>query len=197
MRLRRRPSPWSSFCACALIEVGWVAIFFTATWLAWVQRAILPPVSFVVLAIFDAIGFVVLAHVVGRFRLTLRDREPTLEIDCDAMCYGESANLWLVEADPAEIDELAVKLVGECWAKSVTDISEFRRTQVDFSRCYEEELLRFSPESDRPLNRKVKMNLPKSAPADQVRWKIIVGARLKAGNVVEHLFPLRVRESIS
>lgn len=197
MRLRRQPSPWSTFCACAFFEIGWIAFFFAATWVVVTQRAIMPRETFIVLAIFDAISVVVLYHVGARFLRTLRYREPMVEIDCDAMSYGESANLWLVESDPRDIDELAVKLVGECRATSVTDVSEFRRTHVDFSRCYEEELLRFSPESNRPLNRKVKMHLPKSAPADAVRWKIIVGTRLKAGNVVEHPFPLCVRESIS
>ena len=176
--------------------VIWSAAFFVATLLAVQRQKPLPQFAFILLAIFDLISVVVLWKVVARFLRTMREREPIVDIDRDAMCYGESANLYLVEPNPDNIDELAVKLVGECWAKSMTEFSEYRRTVVEYSRCYEEELLRFSPESDRPLRRKVKMQLPKSAPADAVQWKIVVGTRLKQGGVIEHPFPLRVSESI-
>lgn len=196
VRLHRKPSLWSSFCVCAVTGFVWTGFFFVASWLAWERRWKMPTFAFVLLVIFDLISIIVLWQVVARFRRTLRDREPTVDIDRDAMSYGESANLYLVESHPEDIDELAVKLVGECWAKAMTDVSEYRRTIVEYSRCYEEELLRFSPDPDRPLSRKVKMQLPKCAPADAVRWKIVVGARLKHGSVIEHPFPLRVRESI-
>jgi hypothetical protein len=41
----------------------------------------------------------------------------------------------------------------------------------------------------------VQIQLPKSAPADKVKWKIVVDCHLKQGGLIEHPFPLRVSDS--
>ncbi len=195
MRLRRKPSLWSDFFARLLFAVIWVGFFVIASWLAWHRRAGMSAFVLLLLAFFDLIAVGLLCDLAVRFWRTLQNHEPVVEIDHDLLAYGDSANVRVLEPDPESIDEIGVKLVGECWSKSMTDFTKYRRTVTAYSRCYEEELLRLSPSAGEPFSRLLKIQLPKSPPADGVRWKIVIDSRLKKGGVIEHLFPLRVRES--
>jgi hypothetical protein len=59
------------------------------------------------------------------------------------------------------------------------------------TRCYEEELLRLQPSG--AVDRTMRVQLPKSPPADGMKWSIVVDSTLKHGDVIEHPYPLRVR----
>lgn len=196
MRLTRKPSLWSDVLARLLFAVLWIGFFGVASRIAWRERAQLPPFALFLLVVFDLIAIGLVIDIVVRIGRTLRHHEPVVDIDRQTLAYGDTANVHLLDAHPESIDEIGVKLVGECWAKSMTDISRYRRTVVAYSRCFEQELLRESPSSSGPLERTVKIEIPKSPPSDNVRWKIIIDARLKQGGVIEHPFPLSVRESI-
>jgi len=82
--------------------------------------------------------------------------------------------------------------VGECSVTEAVEFSQHRHSTTNMTRCYEEELLRITPQNDKPV--KLQMRMPKSPPADGVAWKIVVNSRQKNGAVVEYPFPLRVRE---
>jgi len=72
-----------------------------------------------------------------------------------------------------------------------------RTTVFDASdrRAYEQELLRLAPSGQAPLNRTMNLFLPLSAPADAMRWTLVVGTRLKqGGSVVEYPYTLPVQE---
>ena len=92
-------------------------------------------------------------------------------------------------ADP--LDALVTRS-GECSVTEAVEFSQHRHSTTNMTRCYEEELLRITPQNDKPV--KLQMRMPKSPPADGVAWKIVVNSRQKNGAVVEYPFPLRVRE---
>jgi len=197
VRLSRRPSIWSDFRGRLLFALIWTAGLGVLSWLAWTRRAGTPDFAIALVVIFDLITFAVLRDIAVCFWCTLHGCEPRVEIDHEALSYGESASVRVTEPHAESIAELAVKLVGECWSKSMTDVSRFRRTERAYSRCYEQELLRVAPDSRGPATQMVTVQLPKSAPADDVCWTLVIDSRLKEGGVVEHPFPLHVRETIA
>ena len=197
VRLCCRPSRWAGFIARLAFAVLWVAFFSGMSWLAWTRRAGAPLFALVLVVIFDLITIPVVHDLIVCLRHTMRQHEPRVEIDQESLAYGESVSVRVTEPHPEVVAELAIKLVGECWSKSMTDVSQYRRTTRLYSRCYEEELLRVSTQSDHPVTRILKVRLPECPPAENVCWKLIVDARLKQGGVIEHPFPLRVRETIA
>jgi hypothetical protein len=186
-RLARKPSLWASlflrvvFVIVAAFAVI-VALFFVA------KRGTFFMLSLVV--------FIAIASVweLIRFSLRMRLGAPVVEIERQPLAYGDSAEVRVSERNPRSVREIGVTLVGECNTSAATDISEYRETRVARTRCYEEELMRMKPESGAPLSRVARLQLPKSPPADGMSWTILVDATLKHGDVVEHPYPLRVRE---
>jgi hypothetical protein len=183
-RLARKPSLWVSFflrvvfVIVASIAVN-VAMFFV------IKRGTFFMLTLVLLIAVAAIWELI------RFAFEMRHRPPVLEIDRDALAYGDAAELRLIEAHPRSVAEVSVKLIGDCSRSEATDISEYRETKIARTRCYEEELLRFQPSA--AIDQTVRVQLPKSPPADGMRWLIVVDFTLKHGAVVEHPYPLRVR----
>ena len=194
IRLVRKPSLWANFFGRLLFAIVWVGGFVFFSYWAWLHRFGTPAFVFVILAVFDLIAIGVVWDVVVRFWRTLHDREPVVEIDRQSLAYGDSVQVRVLEEHPQSLAEMGVKLIGECYSKSETDISQHRQTVISLTRCYEEELLRLKPASDEPVSRILQMLIPKSAPADNMTWKIVVDSRLKQGGIIEHSFPLRVRD---
>jgi len=194
IRLVCKPSVWVTFFRRLLFAIVFAGGFLALTWYA--SRHIgMPTYAYLILGFFDLLAAAVLADAARRFWRTLHHHEPVVEIDRQTLEYGDTAQVRVVEPHPQAIAEIGVKLIGECYAKSVTDISHFRETRVTLTRCYEEELLRLKPASDEPVSRLLQLQLPKSAPADRIAWKIVVESHLKQGGVIEHPFPLRVIEN--
>ena len=183
-RLARRPSLWFSFFLRAVFVIVAaiaviVAMFFV------IKRGTFFMLTLVLLIAVGAIWELI------RFAFSMRHRPPVLEIDRAALAYGDSAELRLIQKDPRSVAEVSVKLIGDCRKSEATDISEYRETKVARTRCYEEELLRFQPSA--AIDRTVRVQMPKSPPADGMTWKIVVDFTLKHGAVVEHPYPLRVK----
>jgi len=197
MRLVRKPSLWSDLIARLLFALLWTAFFVVASYMAWHRWEAISGFLIAVLTICNLIAAGLIADVIVRFARTVGHAEPIVEIDHDVLRYGDSADVHLLELHPESIAEIGMKLVGECWSKSMTDVSEYRRTVRAYSRCYEEELIRMTPAPNEPLNPTVKLQLPKSPPSEGVCWKLVVDSRLRRGGVIEHPFPLRVREAIA
>jgi len=194
IRLARKPSRWTNFFGRLIFTIVWTSACAAASTWAWPHRFGTPLLALIILAIFDLIAIGLVTDVGIRFRRMLRDREPVVEVDRDAPAYGESVQVRIVEEHPESIAEIGVKLVGECDSRAVREFTEHRETVVTHIRCYEEELLRLRPASGEPISRIVQMHLPKSPPADNVAWKIVVDSHLKRGGTVEHVFPLRVHD---
>lgn len=166
-RLARRPCLWIA----SLARVAFTAVCAAAVFAAWTYVPRLPWM------LFGASSIIVLAAACGIIvSLRMAARVPVVEIDHASLAYGDSAELRVVA--PGGVD---VRLVGECQATKAVDISNFRDKHVSITRCYDEELGR----ANGPFT--VRLHIPKSAPADDVAWKIVVEA---AG--VTHPFPLRV-----
>jgi len=193
IRLVRKPSLWASFLARFVFAIVWTGAFFGMTVAVWRRHP--DTIVLVVLGCFDLIAIAILWDLVVRFWRTLKHQEPFVEIDRQSLAYGDSAQVRIVESHPESISEMGVKLVGECYAKSATDISSYRETKTVLTRCYDEELLRLKPDASEPLSRLIRVQLPKSPPADGITWKIIVDSHLKQGGVIEHAYPIRVREN--
>jgi hypothetical protein len=193
IRLVRKPSMWGNFFRRLCFAVVFAGGLFFLTWYAS-RHAGMPAYVYVILGFFDLIAAGVVADVVIRLWRTLKSSEPVVEIDRQPLAYGDTAQVRVVEPYPQFIAEIGVKLIGECYSKSMTDVSHFRETRVALTRCYEEELLRLKPSSDEAVIRLLQLQLPKSAPAEGIAWKIVVDWHLKQGGVIEHPFPLRVRE---
>jgi len=183
-RLARRPSLWVSF----LLRVVFVIVAAIAVNVA--MFFVMKRGAFLMLTLALLIAIAAVWELI-RFTIHMRHRPPVLEIDRTALSYGDSAELRLVEAHPLSVAEVSVKLIGDCSKSESTDISEYRETKFARTRCYEEELLRFQPSA--AIDRTVRVQLPKSAPADGMTWKIVVDFTLKHGAVVEHPYPLRVK----
>ncbi len=183
-----------NFCGRFLFAIVWVGVFFAFSLWAWRHRFGTPLGMLVILAIFDLIALAVIWDIVLRLQRTLQHRVPVVEIDHDRLAYGDSAQLRVVEEHPESINEMGVKLIGECYNKADQDISEHRQTVISLTRVYEEELMRIKPASAEPISRVVQLHLPKSPPAGKVQWKIIVDSHLKHGGITEHPFPIRVRD---
>ena len=185
-RLARKPSLWGGlilrivFVSVAALAV-FVALFFAA------RRGTFFMLSLVVLIAIAAVWELI------RFSARMSAGAPVVEIDRQPLAYGDSAEVRIMERHPRSVMEIGVTLVGECNRTEATDISEYRETKVARTRCYEEELLRVKPENDAPISRVIRVQLPKSPPADGMAWTIVVDATLKHGDVVEHPFPLRVK----
>ncbi len=194
VRLARKPSLWANFLGRLVFAIVWVGFFVGFSYFAWQHRVRTPTFVLVILAFFDLIALGMVWDIVVRFWRTLHHREPVVEIDRQWLAYGDSAQLSIVEPHPQSIAEMGVKLVGECYTKSATDISQHRQTVVSLTRCYEEELLRLKPAGDEAISRLLQVQLPKSAPADGVTWKIVIDSRPKQGGMIEHPFPLRFEE---
>jgi hypothetical protein len=195
VRLARKPSLWMCFCGRLLFAIVWAGVFFSLSTWVWLHRFGTPTFILVILGIFDVIAIAVVRDIVVRFRHKLHQHEPVVEIDRESPTYGDSVELHIVDTHPESICEMDVKLVGECYNKSDLDFTEHHETVISRTRCYEEELLRLKPAANEPINRTVRMNLPRSAPAEGVAWKIIVDSYLRQGGMIEHPFPIRVRES--
>jgi len=194
IRLVRKPSLWSNFFGRLLFAIVWVGGFVVFTLWVWRHRFGTPWFLFVILGLFDLIAIGVMWDLVVRLWRTLNQREPIVEIDRDSLAYGDSAQVRVAEEHPESIVEMGVKLVGECRTRTEQDISQHRQTIISLTRVYEEELLRVKPASAEPVSRVVQLQLPKSAPADDVTWKILVDSHLKQGGIIEHPFPLKVHE---
>jgi hypothetical protein len=195
IRLVRKPSIWGDFFQRLLFVVIFAGGLFTFTYLAWRHPIGMPRYAYAILYFFDLIAIGVLCDIAVRLWRTMNQGEPVVEIDRPLLHYGDTAQVRVIEPNPQLIAEMGVKLIGECRAKSVTDISQHHETRVARTRCYEEELLRLKPSSNEPVNRLLQLQLPKSAPADDIAWKIVVDWHLKQGGVIEHPFPLRVVEN--
>jgi hypothetical protein len=194
IRLARNPSLWVNFFG-RLIAVVWAGIFFGGSYWTWQHRFGMPAFILIILGIFDLIAIVVVWDIVVRLRRTLHRREPVVEVERDPAVYGESVQVRIVEEHPESIAEIGVTLVGECYTRAEVDFTQHRETVLSLTRCYEEELLRLKPSTNEPINRIVNVQLPKSPPADDVAWKIIVDSHLKHGGIIEDPFPIRVRDS--
>jgi hypothetical protein len=195
IRLARKPSLWMNFFGRLIFAVIWAGAFFAVSTWAWLHRFGTPTFILVALGFFDLIAIAVVWDIFVRFRRTLRHREPVVEVDHEPAAYGDSVQVHIVETDPESLAEMGVKLVGECYTKSEVDFTQHRETVVSLTRCYEEELLRLKPSTNEPINRILRVQLPKSAPANEVAWKIIVDSHLKQGGIIEHPFPIRVQDS--
>ena len=185
-RLVRKPSLWVNLLGRLLFAMLCAAAAFAAWW--WMHR------SAVIMSLAVAIALLALWDVI-RFAWRAHFDAPVVEIDCRCLAYGDSAQLHVIEAHAESLAELGVKLIGECSMSAATDISSFREMKTARTRCYEQELLRMKHDDAAPINRVVRMQLPKSPPADAVSWTIVIDSRLRHGDVVEHPYPLRVRES--
>ena|SRR5438132_9964572 len=192
IRLARKPSLWMNFFGRLIFTIVWAAGCAIASFWVWPHRFGMPTLSLIILGLFDLIAIGLVWDASVRFSRTRQQHEPVVEIDRDALAYGDSVQVRIVEQHPESITEMGVKLVGECDARAVREFTEHRETVVTRMRCYEEELLRLKPVSSEPISRVVQMHLPKSPPADDVAWKIIIDSHLKQGGVIEHPFPLRV-----
>lgn len=185
--LARKPSLWASlflrvvFVIVAAFAVI-VALFFVA------KRGTFFMLSLVVLIAIASVWELI------RFWFRMRLGSPRVEIERHPLAYGDSTEVRVSERHTRLVREIGLTLVGECNASASTDISEYRETRVARTRCYEEELLRVKPENDAPIRQIVRLQLPKSPPADGMSWTIVVDATLKHGDVVEHAYPLRVKE---
>jgi hypothetical protein len=187
IRLTRKPSLWVTFLGRVVFLIVCAAAVAAAWYFVWKRHSIL------IFVLADVIAIGAIWELIRAWR-AFRLGAPVVEIDRQPLTYGDSAQLRVAEAHPKSIAELGVKLIGECYATSATDISSYREKKITLTRCYEEELLRLKP-ADEPLSRLVPMHLPKSPPADGMAWKIVVDAHLKRGRVVEHPYPLHVRET--
>jgi hypothetical protein len=194
IRLARKPSLWTNFFGRLLFAIVWAGGFVVLSFFAWRHRAHTSLFVWIILGFFDLLAIGVIWDIVVRFWRTLNQREPVVEIDRDSLAYGDSAQVKVTEPSPRSIAEMGVKLIGECYSRADLDVSEHRETVISLTRCFEEELMRLKPQSDDPISRIVEIHLPKSPPADKMTWKIVVDSRLKQGGIIEHPFPLRVRD---
>lgn len=186
IRLARRPSLWASFfLRVVFVAVAWLAVIVALFFVA--KRGTFFMLTLVV--------FIAIASVweMIRFWLEIRHGAPIVEIEHYPLTYGDSVDVCVTELNPQRVAEIGVSLVGECNSSAATDISEYRETKVARTRCYEHELLRMKMNSSAPVV--ARLQLPKSPPADGMRWWIVVDATLKHGDVIEHPYPLRVRET--
>jgi hypothetical protein len=183
-RLARKPSLWVSF----LLRVAFVIVAAIAVNVA--MFFVMKRGAFFMLTLVLLIAVAAVWELI-RFTFHMRHRPPVLEIDRDALAYGDSVELRIVQAHPQSVAEVSVKLIGDCSKSESTDISEYRETKFARTRCYEEELLCFQPSA--AIDRTVRVQLPKSPPADGMKWLIVVAFTLEHGAVVEHPYPLRVR----
>ncbi len=167
----------------------WAGACAIGSYWAWRHRFGMPTLALIILGLFDLLAIGLLWDMVVRFRRTKNHREPIVEVDRDSPAYGDSVQVRIVEEHPESIAEMGVTLVGECDARAVREFTGHRETVVTHMRCYEQELLRVKPSAE-PLI--VQMHLPKSPPADEVAWKIIIDSHLEQGGIIEHPFPLRV-----
>src|SRR5438105_9508229 len=175
-RLARKPSIWVSFFLRVVFVV--VAAIAVIPALYFVSRR----GTFFILTLVLVIAIAALWELI-RFALQMRHRPPVVEIDRQPLAYGESAQLRVIEKRPDLLAEIGVTLIGECNTSAATDISEYRETKVARTRCYEEELLRMKPSA--VIDHTVRVQLPKSPPADGMKWSIVVDSTLKHGDVVE------------
>jgi hypothetical protein len=162
-RLARRPCFWPGIVGSLLFAIVAVSAAYA------MQRSTV----FVSFSLLIAAGALVNMLFVWR---EARRGVPIVEIDRPTLGYGDSAELRVMSC--GDVD---VRLVGECQATKAVVISNFRDKQVSMTRCYDEELIR----GKAPFT--VRLHIPKSAPAEDVAWKIVVEA---AG--VAHPYPLRV-----
>jgi hypothetical protein len=184
VRLARRPSLWLSFfLRVAFVIVAGIAVN-AALYFASRRQTFLM-LTLVVLIAIAAVWELI------RFAFQMRHRPPVVEIDRQPLAYGDTADLRVVEKHPHRLAEIGVRLIGECSTCVATDISEYREMKFARTRCYEEELLRLQPSG--AVDRTVRVQLPKSPPADGMKWSIVVDSTLKHGDVIEHPYPLRVR----
>jgi hypothetical protein len=183
-RLARKPSLWVSF----LLRVVFVIVAAIAVNVA--MFFVMKRGAFLMLTLVLLIAIAAVWELI-RFTFNMRHRPPVLQIDRRSLAYGDSAELRLIQAHPQSVAEVSVKLIGDCSKCESTDISEYRETKFARTRCYEEELLRFQPSA--AIDRTVRVQLPKSPPADGMTWKIVVDFTLKHGAVIEHPYPLRIR----
>lgn len=156
-----------------------------SSYFVWKRR------SFLIFTLVDLIAIAAVVDLI-LFLRRFRHGAPIVEIDRNSLSYGDSASLRIVEAHPKAIAELGLKLIGECYKESATDISSYREKKIVLTRCYEEELLRLNPAE--AVDRTVQLQIPKSPPADGMTWKIVVDSHLKQGGVIEHSYPLHIRE---
>lgn len=166
-RLGRRPCLWMATLFQAVLTLTCGAAIYTA----W---RFIPRLPWMLFAASILIVFAAGCGIIVSLRLAAR--VPLVEIDHVSLAYGDSAEVRV--AAPGDVD---VRLVGECQATKAVDISNFRDKRISITRCYEEELVR----GKAPFT--VRLHIPKSAPADDVAWKIVVES---AG--VAHPYPLRV-----
>jgi len=181
IRLVRKPSLLVGFIG-RLLFVVICAAAVVAAWYFVLKRG-----TYLIFALVDLLAIAAVWELIAFYR-RFRHGAPVVEIDRQSLAYGDSAQVHIVEPHSQSITEMGVKLVGECYAESVTDISSYREKKVALTRCYEEELTRLK-------NQTFLLQLPKSPPADGINWKIVVAAHLKQGGVIEHSYPLRVRET--
>jgi hypothetical protein len=191
IRLQRKPSLWMNFLGRFLFGVIWAGVFAFGTLWVWRHRYGSPVYVFVILGIFDLISIGVLWDLIARFQRTINRREPLVEIDHEP-AYGDSVKIRVTEQHPESLTELGVKLVGECYTRSEREFTQHREAVVVLTRCYQDELTRAKPSSE-PVT--LTMLIPKSPPADEIAWKVIVDTTLKQGGIIEHEFPIRVRTS--
>jgi hypothetical protein len=186
IRLARRPSLWGSlFLRVIFVSVAWLAVIVALFFVA--KRGTFFMLTLVVLVAIAAVWEMI------RFWLEMRHGAPIVQIDRHPLAYGDSAEVLVIEMYPRRVSEIGVTLVGECSASASTDISEYRETKVARTRCYEQELLRMRVQSPAPLA--ARLQLPKSPPADQMKWSVVIDATLEDGRVIEHPYPLRVNET--
>src|SRR5438552_14777616 len=175
IRLVRKPSLLVGFIG-RLLFVVICAAAVVAAWYFVLKRG-----TYLIFALVDLLAIAAVWELLSFYR-RFRHGAPVVEIDRQSLTYGDSAQVRV--NDP----NARVKLVGECYAESVTDISSYREKKIALTRCYEEDLQRLK-------NQTFLLQLPKSPPADGINWKIVVAAHLKQGGVIEHSYPLRVRET--
>ena len=177
-RLARKPSLWLSL----ILRMAFV-IVATVSALWWIEKRRASYMSIL-------IGVLAVAAVWELIRFALQMHRPAvLTIDHYPLVYGDSAELQVIAGrDDAEI---VVKLIGECDQTATTDISQHREKKIMRTRCYDVELLRAN--SDKPAT--VRVQIPKSPPADAMSWAILVDSTLRDGSVVADLYPLRIRDA--
>ena len=190
-RLSRAPSLWVDLSARLMSLFLWGGFVFVFTRFVWLRRAWAPTYMIVFDAVIIMIGVWMVVDLV--LRCSRRD-EPVVEIDRPSLTYGDVARVHLLASHPESLSDLRVTLIGECLATSAIDFTEHRLTNAWRQRCYEQELLRLAPSGLEPVNRTMNLFLPLSAPADAMKWTIVVGTRLKQGGVVEYPYPLPVQE---
>jgi len=184
VRLPRKPSLWIKFfLRIAFVIVAAIAVN-EALYFASRRQ------TFLMLTLVLLIAIAAVWELI-RFAFHMRHRPPVVEIDRQPLAYGDTADLRVVEKHSHRLAEIGVKLIGECSTCVATDISEFREMKYARTRCYEEELLRLQPSG--AVDRTVQVQLPKSPPADGMKWSIVVDSTLECGDVIEHPYPLRVR----